>query len=97
MTDPDSAEIARKNLLRAINQLPYSGALLSYTPLLNSDDEETIFLSHITAWLNRFADVLHNISETNTNLVNELHELRTQKTAIRDFLGLNTTEKGTTE
>lgn len=93
----DAVEIARQDLVHTLHYMPFgAGVWKAAMPMLNSDESETEFLAQVTQWLRILADVLQAVSETNTSMVDELHELRHQKQAIRDFLGLNpTAEKGT--
>ena len=78
---------AREGLVLTLNSLRYSG---SVSPISGIDlnDTEAEFLTEITYWLTAFGDVLTGVSATTTDMARQLAELRSQRKAVRDFLGL---------
>lgn len=87
---------ARLAVQRAMSALRYGGGI----NMRNSEDfttnaTETDFLTAITEWLEALNRKLSIISDTTTDMAAELQDLRSQRKAIRDFLGLNTTERNT--
>ena len=95
MIDSDTFE-ARVRLERAINKLRYAGSIFTACPTAAHDDTEIEFLDDVTQFIDKFNQVLATISDTTTSMAAELQDLRSQRKAVRDFLGLNTTEKGST-
>lgn len=93
-TDPDkkfTTVDARKAIIVQLNKMRYSGSLMSYGPRLEQAiDSEIDFNDALTDWLISFNEVLIGVADTTTNMAAELQDLRSQKKAIRDFLGLPT-------
>lgn len=80
----------RRSLIHQIFQMRYGGSIavpFAEDTVLNAS--EATFLYHVTQWLASFNTMLDNVSATTTDMAAELTELRTQRKAVRDFLGLN--------
>lgn len=88
----EAVEVARNKLVNALGQLRYSGQLAPTKDLLVFNGTEVEFLGQVTRWIGTFGTVLQSASEGITSMAAELQELRSQKKAVRDFLGLTTTE-----
>ena len=82
MTDP------RISLVAALKELRYSAQVGG---ALATDGDESAFLHEVVGWIRSYGRVLADVSETTTNMAAELQELRSQRKAVRDFLGLTTT------
>jgi hypothetical protein len=84
----------RRELIINLGRLRYSGALMVRQGALQRAAEEFTeaeFLMEVNLWLQSFCDILVAASDTTTDMAKELHDLRSQRKAIRDFLGLPTT------
>jgi len=92
MIDSDAFE-ARIRLVRAINKLRYAGSIFTACPTAAHDDTEIEFLDDVTQFIDKFNQVLATISDTTTNMAEELQDLRLQRKAVRDFLGLPTIDR----
>lgn len=90
MTDEPTIE-ARQKLIAAMYRCRYAAGIMRYPDLL---DEEPTFLTDITDWINTLNEHLATVSTITTDMQNELTQFRKQQKAVRDFLGLTTTEKG---
>jgi hypothetical protein len=77
----------RSELRAALMGLRYSSSVPS-PPAPHQEQTEADYLHEVTSWLRAFGQVLAMVSDTNTELAHELAELRSQRTAIRKFLGL---------
>ena len=86
---PAEIKKARINLLGAINGLRYSGGGIPTQPSLYETYSEPEFLDAITHWLYDFNKILIGVSETTTDMAEELYVLRNQRKAVRDFLGIS--------
>jgi hypothetical protein len=75
-------------VIKALNRLRYGGSVYTRMPEVITDDTEAQFLDEVIAWLESFSDVLATVSDTTTDMAAELSELRGQRKAVRDFLGL---------
>lgn len=93
MSDDVDILDSRIRLLGAINSLRYNGTGIP-TPRSLLDAGEVEFLDALTAWLGDYQQMLVLISDTTTNMAQELHDLRSQRKAVRDFLGLPATTTG---
>lgn len=81
----------RKALLLTLSRLRYSGSVASPLATVSRDAEtehEEEFLMGVGLWLDEFNKVLAQIADTTTSMAQELTELRAQRKAVRDFLGL---------
>jgi hypothetical protein len=87
----DSIVAARHLVAHAMNKLRYSGSVLCYVPDPADGSTDLDFLEKTAQWLDEFNQVLVTISDTTTDMARELHDLRSQRKAVRDFLGLPTT------
>ncbi|MBV9923185.1 MAG: hypothetical protein JOY78_20360 [Pseudonocardia sp.] len=92
-SDPVLGDVtATGRICRAIGAMPYGGVVpegrhVVEAPGLEIDDEE--FLHRVADYLEALGARLKIVSETNTEMAHELVELRDQRKAIRDFLGIN--------
>lgn len=68
------------DLRHALGSLPYSGLMPARPDVTDLED--------VIVWLQGFAGVLHGIAERAQESERELHMIRTQRAAIRDFLGI---------
>jgi hypothetical protein len=92
MSDDVESLDARINVVLAINSLRYAGTIFTAVPHADPDSTEVEFLDQVTRFIGEFNKVLAQISETTTNMAAELQTLRSQRKAVRDFLGLTTTQ-----
>lgn len=92
---PNFDLIARRDLVAALNALRYGASVSRLVPRVIEEDTEAQFLADITDWIVEFNRVLATVSDTTTNMAAELTELRSQRKAVRDFLGLTNTERKT--
>lgn len=79
-TDP------RWQLMKAMAKTPYSGSVRPTANYLDVTDDE--FFADVARWLKGLAEVLNMAAETHVDMQRELYQLRAQRTAIREFLGL---------
>ena len=79
---------ARNAIRSLLRELRYSAGC-SQVPNPAPDTSEAAFLETIGAWLVEFSRVLVTVSDTNTEMAHDLNDLRTQRSAIRQFLGLD--------
>lgn len=81
---------ARREVHAAMTRMPY-GAGVHFRQ--SQDYIETVgepeFLNGIAGWITALADKLRVVSESTTDIAAELNELRAQRNAVRNFLGLN--------
>ena len=80
---------ARGCVVEAMGNLRYSGSMRRLP--CSREIPETQFLDSITEWLDAYAAVLTGVSDTTTSMAQELTELRSQRKAVRDFLGRSST------
>lgn len=89
-TNPD--EQAKRDLWHrvstALRSLRYSGNVLATLPYPHWDLSEQDYIDDLCQWLQEYSKVLVAASETSTEMARELAELRGQRKAVRDFLGL---------
>lgn len=83
-------EDARMGVVEALSKLRYSGSVA--LPPNTEARSETEFLDQTSQWLTAFGKVLAAASDTTTEMARELTDLRSQRKAIRDFLGLGETQ-----
>lgn len=81
-------------LVNQLRALRYSGQNTAPLPHVLDEDSEEQFLEELIEWVGGFMLVLTSVSETTTDMAKELTDLRTQRKAVRDFLGLNTKAVG---
>lgn len=90
----NTQEQGRREVAQAMNQLRYGASVSRRVP--DWDQSTDGFLRDVATWLISFNDVLASVSSTTTDMAAELQTLRSQRKAVRDFLGLTATEGNTT-
>lgn len=93
MSNLDTEEIrvqdARILLRTALREMRYGGSIPSLD--IDTAQSEEEFLGAVTQWVISLNKLLSDVSDTTTKMAKELTELRSQRKAVRDFLGLSST------
>lgn len=89
LTEKDDIYVHRNEVCLYLRQLRYSNSVPEPMPSSDPDRRECDFLEDVRLWLHAFDKVLSAVSDTTTTMAAELAELRNQRKAVRDFLGLN--------
>lgn len=84
--EPSPEQVARADLIIALQRLPWSAQAPAEFPLSGLVPTAT-WINAITEWVVEFRQVLITVSDTHTDMEAELHQLRIQREAIRTFLG----------
>lgn len=80
---------ARACLIENLQELRYSGSTHPrIAAAAELDQSEAEFLDLVSEWIIRYGEVVEAAAETHTEMARELVELRNQRKAVRDFLGL---------
>lgn len=90
MTDLTPVENQQRDIAVALSAMRYGASVSLKTP--DWDTNTVDFLRDVADWLQAFNRVLANISDTTTDMAQELTTLRSQRKAVRDFLGLTPPE-----
>ncbi len=90
LTESDDIYVHRDEVANILRQLRYSGSVTEPFPNPDPDRRECDFLEDVRLWLSDFSRILAAASDTTTEMAAELNDLRTQRKAVRDFLGLST-------
>ena len=80
--------VSRRQLVASLSRLRYSGSVLVNLTSTTDEWPESEFNEQVTAFLTEFGRILESVSDTTTTMAAELAELRSQRKAVRDFLGL---------
>lgn len=79
--------LTRAAVVRLIRDLRYSASVATPLPV-DTGQSEAEYLHGLRHWLGEYSGRLEVAVDTTTEMARELNELRTQRTAIRAFLGL---------
>lgn len=79
---------ARLRVYRATQSMPYSGLVRTNPNILDDDVAPEEHFNQIAEWMEALGKVLRKCSEGDEKRSAELYELRDQRAAIRNFLGL---------
>ena len=90
MSDTDKHRIRarRQQLMQNVAALRYTSGCYIPDPAIEIIDEAG-FLEVVNQWLRDFNEVLNEVSDTTTQMAEELYALRNQRTAVRNFLGMD--------
>lgn len=80
-----------QQIKNVLNSMPYGGTVAYSTNGIvdYNDDTPTLNEEHLLKWLTSLQAQLRGVAERHSRDEAELYRLRSQRTAIRNFLGVN--------
>jgi hypothetical protein len=79
---------ARIRVNIALFNMPYGGSVSAVRPVIDPEQDIVDFLNEVGSWLEALRVTLESVTDTTTDMAQELTELRSQRKAARDFLGI---------